>query len=175
MITYSPVQLVTDDELRYIDTLSDKSIKFKKSDRQYSVYTLNDYDKNIFLTKILKWVESITEVKLNNYNSNLYNSYLINYNEGDFFSKHKDSDYLKNGVVRKFVVGFHLYCDYTGGDFVLYENIEQTSILNKPGVVYLFDSDVEHEVLPIETGLRKSIVIFINTEHLISNNPKNII
>jgi len=175
MIDYSTTQLITDTELEYIDTLSDKSTFFKTTGRQYSVYELNDYDKNIFLTKILKWVESITDVKLNNYNSNLYDSYLINYNEGDFFSKHKDNDYLKNGVVRKFVVGFHLYCNYTGGDFVLYENVKQTNILNNAGVVYLFDSDVEHEVLPIETGLRKSIVIFINTEHIISNNPKSII
>jgi hypothetical protein len=175
MIQYSDTQLITDDELAYLDTLSNKSIPVKKIDRQYSVYTLNDYDKNIFLTKILKWIESITAVKLNSYNSNVYDSYLINYDVGDFFSKHKDSDYLKNGVVRKFVGGFHLYSDYTNGEFVLYNDVDTINISNKPGVTYLFDSSIEHEVLPIKMGIRKSIVFFINTEHLISDNPKNII
>jgi hypothetical protein len=175
MIQYSNTQLINDDELRYIDTLSDKLIQVKKSDRNYYVYTLNDYDKNIFLTKVLKWIEVIAKIKLNSYDSNLYDSYLINYNKGDFFSKHKDSDYLKKDVVRKFVGGFHLYSDYTKGEFVLYNSIEKINILNKPGVTYLFDSSIEHEVLPIETGIRKSIVFFINEEHLILDKIKSII
>lgn len=175
MIEYSTTQLITDEELRYINTLCNNTLDVKKNDRQYSVYTLNEYDKNIFFEKILKWVESTAEIKLHSYDSNLYDSYLINYDTGDFFSKHKDSDYLKNGVVRKFVVGFHLYSDYTGGDFILYDDTHQTNILNTAGVVYLFDSDIEHEVLPIETGIRKSIVMFINKEHLILNKTKSII
>ena len=52
MIDYSTTQLITDTELEYIDTLSDKSTFFKTTGRQYSVYELNDYDKNIFLTKV---------------------------------------------------------------------------------------------------------------------------
>lgn len=175
MIKYSYTQLITNDELEYIDTLSDKVLSVKKNDRQYSVYTLNEYDKNIFLKKILNWIESIAKIKFNSYDSNLYDSYLINYDVGNFFSKHKDSDYLKNGNVRKFVVGFHLYCDYTGGDFVLYDGDIKTNILNKPGYVYLFNSNVEHEVLPIETGVRKSIVMFINENHITSNKIKSII
>ena len=175
MIKYSTTQLITDEELRYIDTLCNNTLDVKKNDRQYSVYTLNEYDKNIFFEKILKWVESTAEIKLKSYDSNLYDSYLINYDSGDFFSKHKDSDYLKNGFVRKFVGGFHLYSDYTGGDFVLYNNVEKINILNTPGVVYLFDSSIEHEVLSVETGVRKSIVFFINAENLILDKPKSII
>lgn len=175
MIKYSTTQLITDAELAYIDSLSNNVHEVKKNDRSYSVYTLNDYDKNIFFKKILKWIEDTAEVKLTNYDSNLYDSYLINYNAGDFFSKHKDSDYLKTGVVRKFVIGFHLYCEYTDGDFILHTDVGHTNILNKAGVVYLFDSEVEHEVLPIKTGVRKSIVMFINKEHIISNKLKSII
>jgi predicted 2-oxoglutarate/Fe(II)-dependent dioxygenase YbiX len=175
MIKYSTTQLITDDELEYIDSLSKNVHKVKKNDRSYSVYTLNDYDKNIFFEKILKWIENTAELKLNNYDSNLYDSYLIKYDEGDFFSKHKDSDYLKNGVVRKFVIGFHLYCDYTDGDFILYSDTGQVNILNEAGVVYLFDSELEHEVLPIKTGVRKSIVMFINEDRIVSNKLKSII
>jgi len=182
MIQYSDTQLVTNTELEYIDALSDKLRRVKKNDREYSVYILNQHDKSIFLKKILKWVESITNVKLNNYDSNLYDSYLIQYSDNDYFSKHKDNDYFTNGMsgkfvpnFRKFVGGFHLPSDYTGGDFVLYNDMEKIKILNNPGVVYLFDSSIEHEVLPIETGVRKSIVFFINTENLILNKIKNII
>jgi hypothetical protein len=182
MIQYSDTQLVTNTELEYIDALSDKLRRVKKNDREYSVYILNQHDKSIFLKKILKWVESITNVKLNNYDSNLYDSYLIHYTDGDFFSKHKDIDYFTGGIsgkfvpnFRKFIGGFHLYSDYTGGEFVLYNDIEKINILNKPGIVYLFDSSIEHEVLPIKTGIRKSIVFFINEEHLILDKIKSII
>lgn len=175
MVKYSTTQLITDSELRYIDTLCNKVHNVKKSDRHYFGYTLNSNEKDIFLKKTLNWVESVIDAKLGEHDSNSYDAYLINYNEGNFFSKHKDSDYLQNGAVRKFVVGFHLYCDYTGGEFVLYNDIEKTNISNKPGVVYLFDSDIQHEVLPVETGIRKSIVMFINEHHLILNKKKSII
>jgi hypothetical protein len=175
MIKYSNDQLITDDELKYIDSLSNNVLKVNKCDRRYSVYTLNEHDKNIFLKKILKWIEATGQVQLHRYDSDLYDCYLITYHKDDFFSKHKDNTYLKNGFMRRFVAGFHLYCDYTGGDFILYDDIKKTNILNKPGVTYLFDGDIEHEVLPIETGIRKSIIMFINEEHLISNKLKSII
>ena len=52
---------------------------------------------------------------------------------------------------------------------------EKINISNNPGVAYLFDSSIEHEVLPIESGIRKSIVFFINAEHLILDKVKSII
>ncbi len=175
MITYSTTQLVADDELKRIDSLSSNLLKVKKSERRYSVYMLNGHDKSIFLKKILKWLEDTEKIRLRSYDPNLYDSYLINYYKDDFFAKHKDNDYLQNGFTRKFVAGFHLHCDYTGGEYVLYDDVKAINILNTAGVVYSFDAEIEHEVLPIETGVRKSIVIFINAEHLVSNKLKSII
>jgi hypothetical protein len=176
MIKYSTNQLINDNELKYIDTLCNKVHRVEKDDRHYFVYTLNDDDKNVFFKKILKWVETTENIQLHNYDSNLYDCYLINYGKNDFFDKHKDNDYIsKTTSIRKFVVGFHLNSNYEEGEFVLYNNSVKTNILKNPGVSYLFDCDIEHAVLPIKEGVRKSIVLFINEEHIKLNKIKSII
>jgi len=168
MIHYSKEKLVTDDELKFIDNLSEMTRRIVKNDRAHSAHRLNFNEKEVFLKKILMWVENTMSIKLKSYDYDLYDTYLIIYNENDFFSKHTDNQYMTKGVTRKFVTGFHLECEYEGGEYSIFIDEKRMDITNEAGIVYLFDGELEHEVNPIKSGVRKSIVIFIDNENIIT-------
>jgi predicted 2-oxoglutarate/Fe(II)-dependent dioxygenase YbiX len=76
---------------------------------------------------------------------------------------------------RKYVVGFHLNNDYKGGEYFLYYDNAKYEIDKTVGVVYTFDSELEHEITPITSNVRKSVVIFVNEHRIINNKHKNLI
>jgi predicted 2-oxoglutarate/Fe(II)-dependent dioxygenase YbiX len=165
---YSTYQLITNEEILKINELSAYVEEFQKYDRKFSSYKLTNEDKDIFLKKILIWIENHLKIKLNSYNNNLYDTFLINYNTGDFFLKHKDDTFMQvKGSTRKYVCGFHLNNDYIGGEYCLYDSNETHTIIeNKIGYPYIFESKMYHEVKPVIEGTRKSIVIHIDKECL---------
>ncbi len=175
MIHYSKEKLVTDDELKLIDNLSPITRRIVKNDGAHSAHRLNFIEKEVFLKKILMWVENTMSIKLKSYDYDLYDAYFIIYNQNDFFSKHTDNQYMTKGVTRKFVIGFHLECEYEGGEYSIIIDEETIDIKNQAGIVYLFDGDLEHEVKPIKSGIRKSVVIFIDNENIITGKTTNLI
>jgi predicted 2-oxoglutarate/Fe(II)-dependent dioxygenase YbiX len=175
MIHYSKEKLVTDDELKFIDNLSPITRRIVKNDRAHSAHRLNFSEKEVFLKKILMWVENTMSIKLKSYDYNLYDTYLIIYNKNDFFSKHTDNQYMSKGVTRKFVTGFHLECEYEGGEYCIFADGKEVDIKNDVGIIYLFDGEIEHEVKPIKSGIRKSIVIFIDNENIMTGKTEKLI
>jgi predicted 2-oxoglutarate/Fe(II)-dependent dioxygenase YbiX len=175
MIHYSKEKLVTDGELEFIENLSEITRRIVKNDRSHSAHRLNFMEKEVFLKKILMWVENTMSIKLKSYDYNLYDTYLIIYNQNDFFSKHTDNQYMSKGVTRKFVIGFHLESQYEGGEYSIFIDEKRIDITNETGIVYLFDGDIEHEVKPIRSGIRKSIVIFIDNENIMTGKTEKLI
>jgi hypothetical protein len=175
MIHYSKEKLVTDGELEFIENLSEITRRIVKNDRSHSAHRLNFMEKEVFLKKILMWVENTMSIKLKSYDYNLYDTYLIIYNQNDFFSKHTDNQYMSKGVTRKFVIGFHLESQYEGGEYSIFIDEKRIDITNETGIVYLFDGDLEHEVKPIRSGIRKSIVIFIDNENIMTGKTEKLI
>lgn len=51
--------------------------------------------------------------------------------------------------------------DFTGGDFNVYEGGNPTKVEARKGTMILFPSFMLHEVKPVTSGLRKSIVIWV--------------
>ena len=51
--------------------------------------------------------------------------------------------------------------DFTGGDFLIYEGGNPTKVEARKGTMILFPSFMLHEVKPVTSGLRKSIVIWV--------------
>jgi predicted 2-oxoglutarate/Fe(II)-dependent dioxygenase YbiX len=168
MIHYSELNLITKEDINNIEKTSINLIKFnKKNDRSYDYLVLNTSQKQIFLKKILNWFEITFNLKLNTYSENLYDVYLMNYKLNDFFTKHKDNQYILNHEKRrKYVIGFHLNNDYFGGEYVLYYDNILKVINNEPGLVHCFNADIEHEIKPIISGERKSIALFIENEKI---------
>jgi PKHD-type hydroxylase len=51
--------------------------------------------------------------------------------------------------------------DFTGGDFLIYEGANPTKIDAQKGSIIFFPSFMLHEVTPVISGIRKSIVVWV--------------
>ncbi len=166
--------LISEDDLSFIDKLSYKVARVERDDRRYSSHRLSNEEKSVFLKKLLIWVENKLDIKFRRYDLSLFDTFFINYNVGDFFLKHRDDTLMwAKGSKRKYVSGFHINEDYEGGDFVVYDYDDNFEIMEKrKGYPYIFESKMYHEVKPVLSGVRKSIVIHIDTESILTSEKQ---
>lgn len=77
------------------------------------------------------------------------------YESGDFLNWHKDSHEIINGATATIII--QLNDNYEGGE-VMYrlDNIDYT-VPKKVGSVFIFDSNIEHNVNIVESGVRYSM------------------
>jgi len=89
------------------------------------------------------------------------------YNKGDFYGWHTDMDICDinepDQLVRKlsFTLQLTNHDEYTGGDLEFADFDDSTQRFTVPksrGTVIVFDSRIPHRVLPIKSGVRKSLV-----------------
>ena len=89
------------------------------------------------------------------------------YNKGDFYKWHTDMDICDinepDQLVRKLSFTLQLTNDdeYTGGDLEFADFDDSTykfSVPKSRGTVIVFDSRTPHRVLPVKSGVRKSLV-----------------
>jgi hypothetical protein len=86
--------------------------------------------------------------------------------KGDWFGKHND---IRNN--RVYAIGVLLNDDFIGGNFKLY-NPGECTLSKKIGNTYVFDTRIEHEILPILGGERYSLLWFLQNEHIKFNTNK---
>lgn len=154
-------KLFSEDELKFLCEYDGEEYDRNMDDRKYKFKLLSD---SYYVEKLLKWFEKESGEKLNNYE---YELIIHTFKEGDYFSKHIDAINIHNKH-RAYVVGVPLNDDYTGGEYILYE---PTEVLPKVGgVPYYFKSNRMHEITKIESGIRKSALIFIYHEDLKKSN-----
>lgn len=133
-------------------------VMWKSIDRKYTSETININENTewIFL-KLKKFFEENTEYKI------IENKNLIHYHkycENDWFGKHNDK--LFNRV---FGVGVLLNDSFMGGDFIFYNKTIET-IKKVAGCSYIFDVNIEHEVLPILDSERHSLLWFLEEKNI---------
>jgi Rps23 Pro-64 3,4-dihydroxylase Tpa1-like proline 4-hydroxylase len=174
MLHYSTYQIISNDDIKKLNDLSINVELYQKNDRKYSSYQFTNEDKEIFLGKILNWIEDVLEIKLNKSDYKYYDSFLIKYDVGSYFHKHKDDTYMKfRGSTRKYVVGFHLSNEYKGGEYCIYDSNNNIELIgNDIGYTYVFDSETYHEVKPIVEGVRKSVIIHIEKENIVTSKKE---
>ena len=97
---------------------------------------------------------------------NMQNSQLTRYDEGEFYSWHRDggSDHLYNSGnrVRKLSMTVCLNDDYEGGELQMCSYGQAECKITAPpqgkGTVIVFPSFIEHQVAPVTKGVRYSLV-----------------
>ena len=84
------------------------------------------------------------------------------YNEGCFYGKHTDYGDNDEHKTRKLSLSLQLSDEneYEGGELILYDNIRNTSFsaCKSKGSLIVFDSRITHEVTPVTSGIRYSLV-----------------
>lgn len=113
-----------------------------------------------------KLAVAVLHVNQTNYNKVLYGIEDLQYTEYDsnyngFYGIHKDSQNYTNAGLRRslsFSMQLSNEDDYTGGELKIYDNGTAVIAKKKLGAITFFDSNMYHEVTPIETGFRKSLV-----------------
>lgn len=87
---------------------------------------------------------------------------ILKYEEGSFFKKHTDATYSENSQTKEryksLIVQLSDSTDYTGGDVYLYKEGQKIEFSKELGNTILFNSDILHEVTPITSGIRHSLV-----------------
>ena len=154
-----------------------------------TIKTVEDYDRERKKAESLRkcniaWLSSaeytwvydkiniaINHINLTNFNKVLYGIQPLQYCEYDstydgFLSKHSDVDDPTNKhsvLVRSlsFTLQLSKEEEYTGGDVLLYHNGNILKANRKYGTITFFDSSIVHEVTPVTSGIRKSVVGWI--------------
>ena len=111
-----------------------------------------------------KLVLAVNQVNITNYHKTLYGISPLQYSEYDskyngFYGPHVDVLYnIKNGLQRSLSFSLQLTDTYDGGDVKIYYNNVEYIANKKLGSITFFDSATLHEVTPVTSGFRKSLV-----------------
>jgi predicted 2-oxoglutarate/Fe(II)-dependent dioxygenase YbiX len=100
---------------------------------------------------------------------------ILKYETGNFIFKHNDLP--PEGVKRRFCIVGQLNDneDYEGGDFLYWIGDEEHKMNRAVGNVIIFNPETLHEVTIVKSGVRHSMVIWVNYEDLISYNKPSLI
>jgi predicted 2-oxoglutarate/Fe(II)-dependent dioxygenase YbiX len=93
---------------------------------------------------------------------------LHHYTIGDEFGKHIDT----GSPIKEWNIGILLNDDFDGGDYIIFDENDNPIIIDKKvGNVYIFQSQIPHQVTPITNGERWAIAMFI-PKFMMSQNKK---
>ena len=105
--------------------------------------------------KILNFINELHLYKNSTYIGIQYFAF-NKYEPGDFLKYHSDGHAIQNlGATITFI--FQLNDDYDGGDIVYKINDIEYTIPKKQGSVFIFDSNIEHQINEITDGVRYSL------------------
>lgn len=130
------------------------------SDRRYNSQPINySEDTKWIFEKISEFFQEETKLKITTVKNKIHFHKFV---AGDWFGKHNDA--IDNRV---YAVGVLLNENFEGGDFKLYNPNEYT--LNKTvGNAYIFEVNIDHEITPILSGERYSLLWFLQKDNLIT-------
>ncbi len=130
------------------------------SDRKYNSQPINyNEDTKWIFEKLSEFFQEETKLKITTIKNKIHFHKFVS---GDWFGKHNDA--IDNRV---YAIGVLLNENFEGGDFKLYNPDEYT--LNKyVGNAYIFESKIEHEITPILSGERYSLLWFLQKDNLIT-------
>ena len=134
-----------------------------------SKYFLKNLDGNdLVINKFKNYINSNFPFRVDN-----VNIFVLKYLQGGFFHRHidrvehreKHKDFVYN-------INVILNDEFTGGEFWVND---EPFIGNTPGIVYYYNSAQWHEVKPILSGTRYSMLCYVRQRDFITKNAKSLI
>jgi len=112
------------------------------------------------------YIENLLLPKLQPFNVKSLPDYLkvIRYEIGQEFKYHTDNGGIYN--YRKKSVSIQLSEDYTGGEMNVWYRDGDVLFNKTIGNMIMFDSDLPHQIFPIRSGVRYSLVFWLSKENL---------
>lgn len=146
--------------------------------KKYNVWDIPiDENTKWFYDRIYSWFSNTSGVKLDRdsyFNTPNAAHKLHEYTLGDKFDLHIDKSW--DNLDRIWNLGIQLNSNYTGGDYICYDEKNQPIYLSKEvGNVVAYNSDTLHEVTEILSGIRYSLVIKVHTWELLVKNKKSLL
>lgn len=141
----------------------------KKETRKSKVAFIDDLG-SINNTVLSKVIEGLT---IKGFEPSIETFQFTKYEVGDYFNWHTDS----NDTIYKdrfYTIVVQLNEDYSGGDFELMIDNEETKMEFGIGNLFIFPSNTLHRVKPIENGVRYSLVSWLKLKE-IENYKKTIL
>jgi PKHD-type hydroxylase len=148
-----------------------------------SIGKQNSFEVSDYRTSMISWIpinkftyslyQKITRLILN-VNESFYKYDLFSFERLQFtryssidsglYNKHLDCGTIRNGMDRKLSMVIQLSHpdEYTGGDLLLYPSSKPTIVERKKGRVVFFPSHTLHEVTPVTSGHRLSLVGWVS-------------
>jgi PKHD-type hydroxylase len=110
-----------------------------------------------------KLIVAVNHVNTTNYHKHLYGIEPLQYTEYDseysgFYGPHVDDVDSINGLKRTLSFTMQLSEGYSGGELLVYHNGNTITGDKTKGSITFFDSSLVHEVKPLTSGFRKSLV-----------------
>jgi PKHD-type hydroxylase len=151
------------------DPLSDDEYNKRVTDahqyRKSNVCFLNFYDYEFLYQKLCT---AIHHVNITNFNKILYGIEPLQYAEYDskysgFYGVHPDARNTDDALTRSLSFSMQLSApeEYEGGELLVYDGNTTYTANKKYGSITFFDSRMFHEVTPVTSGFRKSLVGWI--------------
>ena len=142
-----------------------KAVNNSHKIRKSNVYWLESQEYEWLYDKLQV---AINHVNLTNYNKVLYGMEALQYTEYDsfyngFYGPHVDCYMEHDPIIRSLSFSLQLSrdTDYTGGDVLIYTDKGTATANRTYGTITFFDSKILHEVTPVLSGFRKSLVGWI--------------
>jgi predicted 2-oxoglutarate/Fe(II)-dependent dioxygenase YbiX len=132
-------------------------LKLDDNKRKGSYYFEDEMQESIFtsltntlleLTNSLKIFNGIEYVGISKYTFNQYDG-------GDFLNWHKDSHEIINGATTTIII--QLNDNYEGGEVMYRLDNKDYTVPKKAGSIFIFDSNIDHNVNVVESGVRYSM------------------
>jgi Rps23 Pro-64 3,4-dihydroxylase Tpa1-like proline 4-hydroxylase len=137
--------------------LDDNILKLDDNKRRGSYFFEDEMKENMFVNLTHTLISLVNSIKI--FNGIEYISipkYTFNqYGEGDFLNWHPDTHEIMNGATATIII--QLNDNYEGGEVMYRLSDIEYNVPKKAGSIFIFDSNIEHNVNIVESGIRYSM------------------
>lgn len=145
-----------------------KWIGDKEWDSSFDYYIIDYNDNQLVTDKFKNLINSKFSI-----NVNVVNIFILKYLPGGMFGRHFDRTEFKE-FNKDFVYNINVLLNdsFEGGEFYLKDSVFEG---NTPGIAYHYQSTDWHEVKPVKSGVRYSMLCYVRERDFVVKNKKSVI